>query len=36
MGNNVDKDKYYMHVKFIGSNMGNFYANFDESEYLKK
>ena len=36
MGNNLDKDKYYIHLKFIGSNIDNLYANFNNSEYLKK
>ena len=35
MGTNLDKDKYFMHIKFIGSNVENLYANFNSSEYLK-
>ena len=35
MGTNLDKDKYFMHIKFIGSNIENLYANFNSSEYLK-
>ena len=35
MGTNLDKDKYFMHIKFIGSNIENLYTNFNSSEYLK-
>ena len=36
MGNNpIGKEKAYMHIKFIGSNMEQFYANLNNSEYLK-
>ena len=37
MGNNneYNKDKFYMHIKLIGSNIGNFFNIFNQSEYLK-
>ena len=36
MGNNlIEKEKAYMHVKLIGTNMEKFYANLNKSNYLK-
>ena len=36
MGKNIiQKEKAYMHLKIIGTNMEKFYANLNNSEYLK-
>lgn len=35
MGNRIDKDNYYMHVKIIGDKTNSFYDNLNNSEYLK-
>ena len=36
INNTKDKDSYYMHIKFIGDNLDNFYDIFQKSEELKK
>ena len=35
MGNSINKDSYYMHIKIIGSNMEKFYDEFNNSIYLR-
>ena len=36
MGNNlIEKEKAYMHLKLIGTNMEKFYSNLNNSDYLK-
>ena len=35
MGNSLEKDNFYMHVKIIGDNTDSFHDNLNNSEYLK-
>ena len=35
MGNSINKDSFYMHIKIIGSNMEKFYNEFNNSIYLR-
>ena len=35
MGNSINKDSFYMHIKIIGSNMEKFYNEFNKSIYLR-
>ena len=35
MGNKINKDSYYMHIKIIGSNMQKFYKEIKNSIYLR-
>ena len=35
MGNKINKDSYYMHIKIIGSNMQKFYEEIKNSIYLR-
>ena len=34
MGNSIEKDNFYMHVKLIGEKMDSFYDNLNNSDYL--
>ena len=36
INNSNDKDKFFMHIKFIGSNMEKFFGIFNKSNILKK
>ena len=35
MGNKINKDSYYMHIKIIGSNMQKFYEEIKNSIYMR-
>ena len=35
MGNDINKDSFYMHIKTMGSNMQIFYDEFKKSNYLR-
>ena len=35
MGNNINPDSFYMHIKVIGSNMQKFYKELKDSIYLR-
>ena len=36
MGNSIEKDNFYMHMKLIGEKMDSFYDNLNNSDYLNK
>ena len=36
MGNSIEKDNFYMHVKLIGEKIDSFYDNLNNSDYLQK
>jgi len=34
MGNSIEKDNFYMHMKLIGEKIDSFYDNLNNSDYL--